>query len=162
MHGTYKTNSDLHCSSRPHSFQVSGLYHLPLKFPDGRQKLTDPNPLSLAAVNLQPPTWCAGRAHLHQSNMRLLGRQTFGPIWSCARTRTSAAPQQEETTTRESAGASSVISAQIAPICARRKPGAHRLLLQDSFWTPRLVNWSCGVVNVLTALLCESTEANCN
>lgn len=38
---------------------------------------------SVSAVTPQPPTWSAGRAHLNELNVQLLGRQTIGPVGSC-------------------------------------------------------------------------------
>lgn len=36
--------------------------------------------VSRTAVNLQPPTWSAGRAHLKELNKQLLGRQTIAAV----------------------------------------------------------------------------------
>ena len=55
----------------------------PISFGAIRSRLIQTLSVSLSAVTPQPPTWSAGRAHLSELNVQLLGRQTIGPVGSC-------------------------------------------------------------------------------
>lgn len=105
-----------HCSCQYMSVDCSGFEYYSEKsnkqhgFSQNKQRTLNDQTLAVShsAVNRQPPTWSAGRAHLNEFNVQLLGRQTIGRIGSCTCTSMSDTPQQD-TTTCESGGASSLL-----------------------------------------------------